>query len=80
MTGAGQAQERRRAGTASRKIGASAAAPPGQEWSPGQHHARSAGLGTDPRELPGPLSTYLPSLARSTSCVWCPRGVIRSPR
>ena len=24
-------------------------------------------------ELPGPLSTYLPSLARSTSCVWCPR-------
>jgi len=48
MTGAGQAQERRRAGTASRKIGASAAAPPGQEWSPGSHHPRSAGLGTDP--------------------------------
>jgi len=34
------------------KTGASAAAPPGQEWSPGSHHPRSAGLGTDPRWAP----------------------------
>ena len=55
------------------KTGASAAAPPGQEWSPGSHHPRSPDWAPTRVELPGSVSTYLPSLARSTSGVWCPR-------
>jgi hypothetical protein len=69
-TGAGQAP---RPAPHPMKTGASAAAPPGRNGRPDRITRGPPDWVPTRVELPGSVSTYLPSLARSTSGVWCPR-------